>query len=123
MNCAVCIHPALLRSIYCARCQSIVTSTDHERLPRRLAAISSYNPSLDAFLCALTGVILNLDNPSDPCYRAFSEIIPGQRQQLIMVSSLGAMLKSELRTCERHTSAFVRELRLPTRRNPAKFPT
>ena len=100
IKCAVCIHGPIPGSVYCLRCHDVVTSTCHDRLPRRLAAQNSYNQALDAFLCALTGVVLNLDNPSDPCYRAFSEVIPGHHQQLIMVSSLGAMLKSDLTQTE-----------------------
>jgi hypothetical protein len=95
-KCIICIHPNIPKSIYCPRCQTIVTSTDHEKLPRRLAAVQAYNQPLDAFLDAFFGVVLNLDDPGHPLYRNFVEIFPGKPNNQLMTSSMGAMIKSDL---------------------------
>ena len=95
-KCAVCIHPPIPKSIYCLRCQDIVTSTDHEKLPRRNAAIAAYILSEDAFHCALFHVPLNLEDPYNPYYRNFVETFPGIHSNQLMVSALASMLKSDL---------------------------
>jgi hypothetical protein len=95
-KCAICIHNHIPRTIYCQRCQSIVTSTDHEKLPRRNAAIAAYIPSEDSFSCALFHVPLVLEDPYNPFYRNFVELFPGVPKDQLMVSALGAMLKSDL---------------------------
>jgi hypothetical protein len=95
-KCIVCIQAPIPRSIYCLRCQNIVTSTDHEKLPRRNAAIAAYIPSEDLFHCALFHVPLDLKDPYNPLYRNFVEIFPGRPKDQLMVSALGSMVKSDL---------------------------
>jgi hypothetical protein len=95
MKCSICIHDAVLRSIYCPRCRPLV-ATKSESKKRAEALIEDYDESIDAFRCRWFGIVLDTNDRSGPRALCFDHLIPRKTSKLATSSMLANSMKSDL---------------------------
>jgi len=94
-ECLACGCEPLKGYLYCRRCRKILFS-EAERTAKREALRNAYDPGADGFRCHYTGVLLDLEDTSDPWHLSFDHRLPGRKGNIAVTSVIINNMKSEL---------------------------
>jgi hypothetical protein len=110
-KCDICIRPAMPKSKYCPRCRKILLPKNN--IAWVVAGMKEfYDPVLDMFICAYTGVPLNDTDCHVPWYMVMDHVVPGEKKQVpsaFWVNDMKGCLTAEV--FRRAVGAFADHIR------------
>ncbi|MDE2232260.1 MAG: hypothetical protein KGJ95_09415, partial [Candidatus Omnitrophica bacterium] len=96
-KCDICGRPVFsLQSKYCLRCSHFNWRMEHKGFsPEAMEAVREYLRA-NGYVCALTGLPLEMKDDRSPWYCVFDYLVPGDRSSLIVTCALFCEMKSDL---------------------------
>jgi hypothetical protein len=90
-KCELCGKPPVPGTLYCARCHKLATDNELFNEYKKAGLIESYDPAPDGFRCAITGVLLDIDDPYGPLGKCYDHIVPGEKRVIVVANFVNEM--------------------------------